>query len=39
MSTDGVHPRESTDTRPVVLKTVSVTGATFSGVTMDQLKL
>ena len=33
---DGVHCRESTGTGPVVLKAVPVTGAAFSGFSMDQ---
>ena len=37
MRTDGVHCRESDGTEPVVLKLVPVTGAAFSGVTMDHL--
>ena len=37
LRTDGQHCRESAGTRPVVLKMVSVTGAAFSGITMDQL--
>ena len=35
LRTDGVHCRESADTEPVVLKVVQVTGAAFSGFTMD----
>ena len=34
---EGVHCRESTGTGQVVLEVVLVTGAAFSGVTMDQL--
>ena len=34
---DGVHCRESSGTRPVVLKVVPVTGAAFSGFTKDQI--
>ena len=34
---DGVHCRESAGTGPVVLKVVPVTGAAFSGFTMDQI--
>ena len=37
MRTGGVHCREYADTEPVVLKVVPVTGAAFSGITMDQL--
>ena len=37
LRTDGVHYRESAGTGPVVLKVVSVTDATFTGITMDQL--
>ena len=37
MSTDGVHCRELASTGSVVLKVVPVTGAVFSGFTMDQL--
>ena len=32
---DGVHCRESGGTMPVVLKVILVTGAAFSGITMD----
>ena len=35
MRTDGVHCRESAGTVPIILKVVPVTGATFSGITMD----
>ena len=37
MRTDGFHGQESAGTGPVVLEVVSVTGAAFSGFTMDQL--
>ena len=37
MRTDGVHCREAAGARPAVLKVVPVTGAAFSGITMDQL--
>ena len=37
LPTDGVHCRESVGTGPAVLKAVPVTGADFSGITMDQL--
>ena len=37
LRTDDVHCRESAGTGSVVLKVVSVTGAAFSGFTMDQL--
>ena len=37
LHTDGVDYQESAGTGPVVLKVVPVTGATFSGVTTDQL--
>ena len=37
LRTDGVHCRESADTRPVVLEVISVTGAAILQVTMDQL--
>ena len=33
LRTDGIHCRQSADTRPVVLKVVRVTGAAFSDVT------
>ena len=36
LRTDGVHRRESAGTGPVVLKVVPVTGAAFSGFTVDQ---
>ena len=36
LRTDGVRRRESTDTRPIVLKEVPVTGAAFPGITMGQ---
>ena len=36
MRTDGVHCRESAGTGPVVLKVVPVTGAAFSGFTIDR---
>ena len=39
MRTDGVHCRESTGTRPVVLKVVPATGAAFSGFTLDQFAM
>ena len=35
MRTDGVHRRESAGTGPVNLKVVPVTGAIFTGITMD----
>ena len=35
LRTNGVHCRESAGTGPVVLKVVLVTGASFSGITMD----
>ena len=34
---DGIHCHEPAGTGPVVLKVVPVTGAVFSGITMDQL--
>ena len=37
LRTDGVHCRESVGTGPVALKAVSVTSATFSGITMGTL--
>ena len=37
LRTDGIHCRESAGTGPVVLKVVPVTGANFSGISMDQL--
>ena len=37
LRTDGVHCLESAGTRPFVLKVVPVTGAAFSGITIDQL--
>ena len=37
LRTDGVHCRECVGTEPVVLSVVPVTGAVFSGITMDQL--
>ena len=37
LRTDGVHCRESAGRGPVVLGVVPVTGAAFSGITMDQL--
>ena len=37
IQTDDVHCRESAGAGPVVLKVVSVTGAAFSGIIMDQL--
>ena len=36
LRTNGVHCRESAGTGPVALKVVPVTGAAFSGFTMDQ---
>ena len=36
MRTDGVHCRESAGSGPEALKAVPVTGAAFSGITMDQ---
>ena len=36
MRTESVHWRESADTGPVNLKVVPVTGAAFSGTTVDQ---
>ena len=36
LRTDGVHCREAAGTGPVVLKVVLVTGAAFSGITMDR---
>ena len=36
LRTDGVHCRKSAGTGPVVLKVVRVTGAAFSGFTVDQ---
>ena len=35
LRTDGIHCREAAGARPVVLKAVSVTGAAFSGITME----
>ena len=35
---DGVHCQKFTGTKPVVLKAVPVTGAAFSGFTMDQFR-
>ena len=37
MCTDGVHCRDFAGTGPVVLKELPVTGAAFSGFTMDQV--
>ena len=37
LRTDGVHCRESAGTGSVVLNVVPVTGAAFSGITIDQL--
>ena len=37
MRTDDVHCLESGGIGPVVLQEVPVTGAAFSGITMDQL--
>ena len=37
LRTDGIQCREFAGTQPVVLKVVPVTGATFSGTTIDQL--
>ena len=37
LRTDGVHCRESAGTRPAVLGEYPVTGAVFSGITMDHV--
>ena len=37
LRTEGDHCREPAGTAPVVLKVIPVTGAAYSGITMDQL--